>query len=394
MLQEAIQLIQSSCTERGITASSIAQENYKRIWARDSMIAGISGLLSKDPIIIKGFRDSLITLKNNQNDLGIIPSNVKDNLVKSYGGVAGRVDATLWYIVGACLYMLNHKESEKPELWKSSLDKALLTLNYWEFNNKHLVYTPISGNWADEYPVKGHTLYDNMLRLWGLWLCSIIYREEETINKFSEVREKILINFWPKRDYLEGRYVYHRTAYEEAINDKRQFWCSNIGPYGFTDHFDCAGTALMLLSGLPTMEQVSLLVKFLKELFFDFKESMVPAFWPPIFPDSDQWQELQSNYSFSFKNHPYQFHNGAVWPVWMGLLCLGLSKYGQSDLVSEIHLAYDKHLVKNNHSFNEYIRTDTFEAAGKENLVYSASGAIFMDKAKESRAFQKLNFEI
>ena len=34
----------------------------------------------------------------------------------------------------------------------------------WEFNNKHLMYSPASSNWADEYPVEGYILLNNVLR--------------------------------------------------------------------------------------------------------------------------------------------------------------------------------------------------------------------------------------
>jgi len=130
MLQKALHLIQSACTVKGISASPIEQDNYTRIWARDSMIAGIAGLLSEDEIVIEGFKSSLETLRNGQNKLGVIPSNVKTDLIKSYGGIAGRVDATLWYIIGTGLYILNHTEEVNANEWKKSLDQSLKALEY------------------------------------------------------------------------------------------------------------------------------------------------------------------------------------------------------------------------------------------------------------------------
>jgi len=394
MLKAAISLIQSSCTMRGILASDVAKDNYQRIWARDSVIAGIAGIMANDASIISGFKDSLITLKNGQSELGIIPSNVQDEHIRSYGGIAGRVDATLWYIIGVSLLILNEHETTELKFWKNSIDQAHKAVCYWEYNGQHLIYTPTSGNWADEYPVRGHTLYDNMLRLWGLSLSSLLFQQDDYNNKISEVKEKISINFWPTQDQLNSHYIYHPRAYEDSINPKRNYWCTSIGPEGFNDQFDCAGNALMLLSGLATVDQVNALVKYLKELFFDIKHSLVPAFWPPIFPDSHLWHELEHNYSFSFKNHPYQFHNGAVWPVWMGLLCLGLSKYGQINLIREINMTYSEHLRQHDYKFHECIRTDTFSAAGQERLVFSAAGAIFMSKATDAHVYHKLKFEL
>ncbi len=47
-----------------------------------------------------------------------------------------------------------------------------------------------------------------------------------------------------------------------------------------------------------------------------------------ITEESEDWDLLKGNYSFSFKNEPGAFHNGGIWPVWMGLFCLGLAKNG------------------------------------------------------------------
>lgn len=161
-------------------------------------MAGLVGLDYNDAVLINGLKNSLNTLKNNQSKLGIIPSNVsiEESPTVSYGGTSGRVDATLWYIIGAIKYIAYSKDDlfRKTHIWH--IEKALDVVTIWEFNNKHLIYTPLSGNWADEYPIHGYTLYDNCLRLWGLELyAEHIGGSIVTFRKSSQIRESIKSNF-------------------------------------------------------------------------------------------------------------------------------------------------------------------------------------------------------
>ena len=81
LYDDALKLLRQLTTSRGIQASTIASDNYKRIWARDSVICGIAGILVDDSTIIEGLKTSLLALAKHQNNQGVIPSNVleKDN---------------------------------------------------------------------------------------------------------------------------------------------------------------------------------------------------------------------------------------------------------------------------------------------------------------------------
>jgi hypothetical protein len=51
--------------------------------------------------------------------------------------------------------------------------QMLTSFEAWEFNNKGLLYVPLSGNWADEYITDGYVLYDQLLRVWALKVTTI-----------------------------------------------------------------------------------------------------------------------------------------------------------------------------------------------------------------------------
>ncbi|MCB0337321.1 MAG: hypothetical protein KDD62_13480, partial [Bdellovibrionales bacterium] len=90
----AIRMLHTMTVAQGILASSSSVINYHRIWARDSVITGLGGLLAKDEQLMQGLKASLDILARCAGPDGQIPSNVAvkesgelDGV--SYGGLAG-----------------------------------------------------------------------------------------------------------------------------------------------------------------------------------------------------------------------------------------------------------------------------------------------------------------
>jgi hypothetical protein len=348
------------------------------------MIAGISALPSGDEQVLEGFKQSIQTLADYQHPHGMIPSNVlpdEDDPDISYGGLAGRVDATSWFIVGACNYLAQVGDEKLQRNLQPNLLQAIEILDRWEFNGRGLIYTPLSGNWADEYPVQGHTLYDNCLRLWGLELYTAIYEDKERAAQSRIIRERIEINFWPKAEISEHPAVYHRRAFEEtAGQDLGHFACA-IDPKGYNMHFDAAGHGLALLLDIGNDTQGQKINDHVNSIFNDVGSDLLPAFWPVIRPGDPLWYALEKNYSFEFKNEPHHFHNGGIWPVWMGLFGLGMSEAGNSTIAQKMLEAWLEVEDTESVSFSEYIASDTLKPAGKKRLSYSASGLLFLIEA-------------
>lgn len=387
-LAQATHLLESACTPHGLLASTTEADNYRRVWARDGIVAGIAGLFLGNENITAGMRATLLTLSRWQHELGIIPSNVlvgKNDADVSFGSIAGRVDATSWYVVGACLFLKkNHNDGIRDHL-RQHLQKALLTLRYWEFNAGGLLYLPTSGNWADEYPVKGHTLYDNLLRLWGLRLYAEVFGADEFTAELPLVEDKIRVNFWPQAKHLHSKNVYHPRLYRGAAGEDLRHWLCQLAPEGFSRTFDAAGCGLALLLGIGEAWQVDAFCDYLEGVFSEVKTDLAPAFWPPIRPGDEDWPAIANNYSFDFKNHPHHFHNGGIWPVWTGLLGLGLAAVGRPAFAQRMLGAYLKIENPDNIGFHEYISSDGLRPGGKKPLCYSASGLVFLAKASEGK---------
>ena len=195
---KAIDLLHKVSTDHGFLASAENTSNYQRVWARDGVICGLAALASADEKLIATFKSTLETLADNQHEIGTIPSNVllsNENNEVSYGGLAGRVDAVTWFVIGICQYAKHQNQPEFVQKYQVHIEKALQLLNAWEFNNKHLVYVPLSGNWADEYITDGYVLYDQLLRIWALKSYNHFAKSEIISQKIQEIVHQVETEF-------------------------------------------------------------------------------------------------------------------------------------------------------------------------------------------------------
>jgi len=375
-LQKAWQVLYNCTTPHGILASPQEHDNYQRVWARDSIIAGIAGVIGKDETVVNGLVQSIITLKSSQAANGQIPSNVGLGASKtvSFGSLAGRVDATTWYIIGACIAIIHTQNDEFKKEWKTSIYNALQLLTAWEYNQRGLLYTPLGGNWADEYISEGYNLYDQCLRLWALRLVAHLYNDDSIGEQSLLLTKLIKINYY-KNSTTEPN-LYHQVAFEKA-EPKPYFWFQ-FGPQGYDTRWDMAANALVLLLDLhPEPDAIN---KYLEDLAASRNNWMLPAFHPIIEEQDYEWQLLIRNYNYSFKNKPHHFHNGGVWPVFMGLLGLGLvrnnNKHTAQSMLSALVQALE--FEEEPFSFHEYWSGDHLIAGGVSPLAYTASGTIFL----------------
>lgn len=389
LYKDARALLRRLITTDGILASSVEADNYKRIWARDGIICGIAGLLAEDKAVIEGLRNTLILLAKNQHSLGIIPSNVLpgDTTANSYGSLTGRIDANTWFIIGACLYYTNTQDEKTWQTLQPTLQKCSTYLKTIEFNANGWIYTPLSGNWADEYPVHGYTLYDNMLRLWGASLWEDIHGEPD--EKLQHIKDKTYRNFWPQQETSRHQ-IYQESAFNEALKKGPSHFLSFILPGTYDMRFDAAGNALALLHFQLTSHQKTALSDVLHTFKQNRSRMLIPAFWPVIHEGDCDWEFIRHNYAFNFKNKPWHFHNGGIWPVWMGLFCLGLAKNKLLETVKAIMDDFTAVISENpTWDFHEYIAADTLKAAGKVQMGFTASGIVFMHYALQKNAFKQ-----
>ena len=161
---KAVDIIKNCSTKYGFLAANTDTDNYRRIFSRDGIIIGLAAMTTDKKEFKETFKQTLLTLKKYQSDSGTIPSNIDlfENRV-SFGTTTGRVDSTLWYIIGNIQYFKQTKDVNFLKSQLPSIKKCMHLLKSWEFNNRHFIYVPLGGDWADEYINQGYVLYDELL---------------------------------------------------------------------------------------------------------------------------------------------------------------------------------------------------------------------------------------
>ncbi len=376
--QKAVSLLHEVSTANGFLASAENTSNYKRVWARDGVICGLAALASGDEKLIATFKSTLETLAQHQHKIGTIPSNVyflEENTEVSYGGLAGRVDAVTWFVIGVCQYAFYMKDVAFLEKNKAAIEKCFALLDAWEFNNKNLLYVPLSGNWADEYITDGYVLYDQLLRIWALRSYNHFANEPQLSEKIANIKKQVEVNFQPNT--LGEKY--HEGAYNE-LNFKGYMPCS-FSPSGYKTNFDAFANSLAVLLNIGTETMQNDIIAYASKLASETKLGLVPAFWPPIFETDEHWNLLHNNCKYEFRNFPYEFHNAGSWPMVNGFVGLALLTKSEKEKANLILNKIQEANSKGDFAFYENFNTNTEAPNGVSFCAWSAAAEVLLQQS-------------
>lgn len=397
--QKALELLCDCLTEHGFLATPIQRDNYSRIWGRDSCIMGLAALVSGEEELIDGCRRSLETLADYQGPHGEIPSNVDPDTERvSYGGTAGRVDSNLWFLITAGELCWRMQDDELLARLLPAVENTRTLLGAWEFNNRGLLYIPPTGDWADEYLQSGYVLYDQLLYVQALRaICAIHaqhHRSEDHTLREKAVHLKHLIqgNYWLDRDDGLPDNVYHRILYEKgrkALPEKQgRFWLPFFSPLGYGYRFDALANVLVSLFEIATEKQAEAVDAYIDKEVCVQDTALLPAFCPVITPKDERWEELQMTFSYQFKNAPYEYHNGGLWPMVNGFYAAALAHRGKKKearrILLAVHEANRLPAANSNGtgadwSFPEYVHGKEYTPGGVSPMGWSAAGALIAD---------------
>ena len=377
---KAIALLHQVATPNGFLASGENTSNYNRVWARDGVICGLAALSSGDKKLIETFKITLETLAKNQHTNGTIPSNVLigEQTEVSYGGLAGRVDAVTWFVIGVCQFAFATNDESFVAKYQSHIEKCLSLLEAWEFNNKHFLYVPLSGNWADEYITEGYVLYDQLLRVWALKSYNNFAQKETISEKIQQITTQIEINFTPN---VAGEKYHEKAFHEIKIHD---FMPCSFSPSGYKTQFDGFANSLALFIDIGTNDFQNKITKYCSTLASEMSLGLLPAFWPPIFEQDEHWNLLKNNCKYEFRNFPYEFHNGGSWTMVNGFYGIALLTKGEKEKAMQVLEKINAANAKNDFSFYENFNTKTEAPNGVAFCAWSAAATVLLHQSLHS----------
>lgn len=388
---KALALLRDCATPDGFVASPSKRDNYRRIWGRDGTIISLAALLTRDSGLIETARKTFETLAQYQGPHGEIPSNVDPVAGRiSYGGTTGRVDADLWFIIGCGEYWLATGDDKFLENMLPAIEKVRFLLGAWEFNSRGLIYVPLTGDWADEYLQNGYVLYDQLLYLQAQRTLARMHAtmhgsSDHALNeKISRLRHLIRANYWFDNDAVPDD-AYHEVLYEKgraaaSSHCAGRHWMPFFSPAGYGYRFDAFANVLVSLLDVADDTQRSKVDEFLAAKVVNDELPLLPAFHPVIEPVDADWEDLQVMFSYTFKNKPYEFHNGGLWPMVTGFYVADLARRQRTEeaqkYLQAIHRANALAMDGQAWGFPEFVHGQKFTPGGTRHQGWSAAAAV------------------
>ena len=376
--KEAVKALKSLSTEKGFVASTRDRDNYYRVWGRDGVISTLAALATGDEDLIETSKKTLETLTQYQDKTGRIVSNVSlDGEKISYGTTVGRIDSTLWYVIGMVRYAVVTGDFAFLDERKKNVEQALFYLECLELNGRGLLYIPQGADWADEYIQEGYVLFDQLLYLIALTLYGNYSDTTHYKEKALHLRDIIRINYVPQEEHKENPLVYHKALYAKMIESYiPPTPLASFSPNRIYRHKDIFAISLFMMLGLADKEACRDIIDNLDKECTGTNFPIAPAFCPVIQESDPDWNRLESNFLFRFKNKPFEFHNGGRWPMVHGFYLAS----GNHDLRTQLG-EFAMILSRDNYSFSEFYHGRDCVPMGIAPLAFSAAGYLIAHHA-------------
>jgi hypothetical protein len=327
-------------------------------------MAGTAGLLLGDATITRALARTLERLRDLQGPEGQIASNFEIRADApphvSFGTLAPRIDSATWYLVG--IGLAARAGALRAEDFRDSARAVVRLLDAIEYNGRNLLYIPTGGNWADEYIYDGYILYDQVLRAWGLRLLGDLYAEPAWVAKAVAIGATIDARYWQDPARQTGRPV------------------ASLSPVGAQEMFDLAACSLLAVSGVAPRLGASSLT-WIDDTFLA-RGALPPVFHPVIDEGDPMWPALRRYHLHAFRNAPNEYHNGGIWPIWLGWLSLALARAGRGSALSRLRTLTAARVGESEaFGFEEFLHGVTGLPGGTSGMAYSATGLVFLNRA-------------
>jgi len=393
----AIDLLRSCITPHGFLASPTERHNYRRIWGRDGAIISLAALLSGEADLVDASRRTFETLARHQGPHGEIPSNLDPDTGRvNFGGTAGRVDSDLWFVIGCAEHWQATGDDAFLEGLLPALERVRFLLGAWELNARGLIYVPLTGDWADEYLHNGYVLYDQLLYLQAQRALARIHAaahgsaDEALERRIGRLRRLIRTNYWFDGD-TDPDDVYHEVLYRKGLQAAPRraglYWMPSFSPSGYSYRFDALANVLASLLGAADDVQRDRVDAYIADRLCPDTLPLLPSFDPVIKPVDEDWKHLQVMFSYTFKNRPFEYHNGGLWPMLTGFYVADLAGRGRDERARHhlraLHRANAMVMDGEPWGFPEFVHGRRLTPGGTRCQGWSAAAAVIGQRSLE-----------
>jgi len=400
--QQALDILGRCVTPYGFRASA-QPAGYPQIWARDSMITFLGAAATQDPTLIAAGRTSLETMHTFQSQRGLVQLNANPDTGFVSTENAGSLDANLWYILGHYLHYRLTRDTDFLRQHWSSIDQALIWLEYQDMNECGLLEVPEAGNWMDLMAVRYNVLYDNVLYY------AAVLAHQELANRLpagtdhhqpavdaAAIHERLNLLMWIDRCWVAAHFAEHL----EKLKTIRLEWFMlyhNLGtissrPYylpwvafrEYGDWCDSLGNLLAILTGLADGHRAEHILRYMHQVGMA-EPYPTKAIHPPIYPGESNWREYYRSRNL---NLPHQYHNGGIWPMIGGFHVAALVRHQWCDEAERLLISLaqaNRQGISQSWEFSEWMHGQSGHPMGYAQQAWSAAMFLYAEHAINSQ---------
>ncbi len=399
---DALRLLLSCRMPQGFSASGEGG-GYHNLWSRDSMIISLAVLELNNQELTACTRTSLLSLRDHQTELGLIPNKI-DFLDKKRVNFRAYGDGCAWYALIIARYAKKYPDDPENDSLLSSALLALSWLRHQDHDQSGLVAIQEAACWMDLFPVRGKSLYINVLRYWAtseLAETLAVFgndAEAEFLKREAiEIKSSLHKRMWYEPDKNLAEIIhdsFSTSAYneqgfdslgrklllpEKTILTDSSYFLPYITFRDFGEWFDTLGNLLAILSKVADEHQSRAILSFIED-----KKLAQPypaqAIYPVIEEGSEEWRYY---FRFADLNLPHHYHNGGIWPMIGGFYVLALIATGEIAKAEQNFNTLTQSVTRGAEqktcAFNEYLHGKTGEPMGMKDQAWSASTYLLAD---------------
>ncbi|MGM5482213.1 MAG: amylo-alpha-1,6-glucosidase [Nanobdellota archaeon] len=389
--QKAIETLLKNKHPQGFSASTDKVANYYSVWARDHSICAIAAGLTGDKELIETAKKGVLYILTKQTDYGQVPSYVEiENKKKMYGGLGQitSIDSNMWIIIAASFLLKITGDKRFVSQTNIRRYKRLYRLlKTFDSNNDYLIEVPRAGDWADIFNRTYHVLYDQCLFYQSMKELLYLFQnfkakteeDKKHVNKRigwvkkrkPSIKRKINQNLWLTKDNIH-KVIEDYMIFDKIKEENYNYYLSHIMPFriGNEKRFDAFGNILAIATNVANKKRSTKIIRYV--LRNKINQPVPLRCLQPVVRKRDKdWEPI-----YAFKERPYTYHNGGIWPMITGFWIYVLEKKGFKKIAEKELKTLAEHLRKDNYQFHEYYHGKTAKPMGRKYQAWSAAGYI------------------
>jgi glycogen debranching enzyme len=393
----SIDLLERASSTLGFVASP-SFDHYAQLWARDAAISSLGAIVTGEPDLIETAVRTMTSLARATTPLGQVAAVIQLDSESWDWGEGGVVDATAWYVILTAAVMEVTGDSTLADKHWPTVSKAMEWLRHQDVTGSGLISAAPSTDWMDSSLVRsGRTLSLNGLYHWAAVSTAKVARivgEEPPVDP-DDLAWRINALFWPTGEvgperlmlldqppeqFPHGALI---SAYREATGRRRRHYLSHVIHSHFDEHCDVLANLVLICTEVADPEKSRVILDHLRAASVDdpYPSRSLAEPVDPKEPSSMFVTEVETHLNPRWRNEPYQYHNGGIWPFVGGFHTAALALQGRD---AEASTSLSKLAAANEldgWGFHEWLHGVSGEPRGARGQTWNAGTYLLAEAA-------------